>query len=607
MNFKSGCNYWASEAATFMWRDWDKDRVERDFRELKEYGMDTIRLFPLWPDFQPITKMYKRRFRYYFKDGEFPDTEAGRCGIDETMMEHFDDVVELAEKYGFKLIVGLLTGFMSGKTFAPPALEGMNLMTDSIALKWEIRFVKYFVSRYAHCPTIIAWEFGNECNNMQWLQKAEDAWLWSNCIADAIRLSDPMKRPVYSGLHGLSLHNGWTYADQGDICDVVTVHPYSIFTPHCHYDKTLSIRPMMHSVCEAQLYSDLCGRPCMVEEIGTIGGSIASDNVSGDFMKATVYSAWAHNFDGYLWWCAYDYDSLTVPPYNWTILERGLGLITEDHTPKAMIKEYKKFKDFAENFKYPDLPERQTDCCILLGDEGDSWANAFNSYVLAKQAGMDPGFGYVNGELPESDLYLVPGVTGCEFFLADKFEKLMKKVEEGATLFMSMDSPFINGYEKYFGVELLTRYENAGWDKVTLPCGTELNMKRSAEFMLKPLTAEVLAYNDKGLPCYIKHKYGNGTVYLFTYPLEMTVCTMSNVNELGTYHKVYAPFAKHYSVESANPEFCITRHGNVLVGINYSEKTVENPFKVDAGVEYTLLHGNDKEVPPFETVIIELK
>ena len=52
--FLTGCNYWSSEAGLRMWRDWSEAAVEKDLAALKECGMNTVRLFPLWPDFQPV-------------------------------------------------------------------------------------------------------------------------------------------------------------------------------------------------------------------------------------------------------------------------------------------------------------------------------------------------------------------------------------------------------------------------------------------------------------------------------------------------------------------------------------------------------------------------
>ena len=54
-NFLVGCNYWSSEAGIRMWHDWSVEAVEKDFAVLKESGVNTVRLFPLWSDFQPVS------------------------------------------------------------------------------------------------------------------------------------------------------------------------------------------------------------------------------------------------------------------------------------------------------------------------------------------------------------------------------------------------------------------------------------------------------------------------------------------------------------------------------------------------------------------------
>ncbi len=49
-----GANYWASHAATRMWREWDARAVEDDLRVLAGAGIRLLRVFPNWADFQPI-------------------------------------------------------------------------------------------------------------------------------------------------------------------------------------------------------------------------------------------------------------------------------------------------------------------------------------------------------------------------------------------------------------------------------------------------------------------------------------------------------------------------------------------------------------------------
>jgi endo-1,4-beta-mannosidase len=110
--FFSGCNYWASNAGTFMWRNWSPEAVERDFKQLSAHGVTVLRVFPLWPDFQILNEHseFAQTFTE-FRMGEapLPDTETGRAAVDPVMLERFHELCRLAEKYDIKLIVGLIT------------------------------------------------------------------------------------------------------------------------------------------------------------------------------------------------------------------------------------------------------------------------------------------------------------------------------------------------------------------------------------------------------------------------------------------------------------------------------------------------------------------
>ena len=53
-----GANYWASHAATEMWRKWDAKAVDEDLRVLAANGFRILRVFPNWADFQPIHACY---------------------------------------------------------------------------------------------------------------------------------------------------------------------------------------------------------------------------------------------------------------------------------------------------------------------------------------------------------------------------------------------------------------------------------------------------------------------------------------------------------------------------------------------------------------------
>ncbi|MFN2111449.1 MAG: beta-mannanase, partial [Anaerolineae bacterium] len=262
-SFVVGTNYWASHAGTAMWRDWRADVVERDFRTLAEEGLQVLRVFPLWPDFQPITQLYGGAGRpVEIRHGEepLPETKAGQAGVSAEAIRHFEEFTQLAAKYDLKLIVGLITGWMSGRLFVPPALEGRNVLTDPVALLWEMRLVRYFVRHFKDNPAIAAWDLGNECNCMAPILHHQAAWTWTATIVNAIRAIDP-DRSVVSGMHSLTPTGDWRMQDQGELTDVLTTHPYPVFTPHCNQDPVNTIRTQLHATAESLFYAELGGKP----------------------------------------------------------------------------------------------------------------------------------------------------------------------------------------------------------------------------------------------------------------------------------------------------------------------------------------------------------
>ncbi len=135
--FLLGCNYWASHAGIDMWRRWDPAVVREDLQVLTAHGVSCMRVFPNWRDFQPIAPFvdsYAHLREYRTEQG---DRLASPDWLDPIMVEHFSDFCDLCDEFGVRLIVGLITGFMSGQTHIPSALYGKNLLTDPVALLFQ--------------------------------------------------------------------------------------------------------------------------------------------------------------------------------------------------------------------------------------------------------------------------------------------------------------------------------------------------------------------------------------------------------------------------------------------------------------------------------------
>ena len=532
--FFVGCNYWASHAGTFMWRNWDAAQVDRDLELLEKGGLTVLRVFPLWPDFQPIKQMYglcggKREMR--MGEDPLPFTEEGRCGVDPVVADHFAEFCDIAEKHHMKLVVGLITGWMSGRLHMPEGLAGLDPLTDPTAIKWEIKFIRYMVRRFKDHPAIGAWDLGNECNCMGNVN-TESAFVWASIVTNTVR-SEDRTHPVVSGMHGLRPEgHAWSPADQGEILDILCTHPYPQFTAYCNYDPFGSMRSVLHATAESVYFGTLGGKPCFVEEAGNLGPMIASDEKTGDYVRASAFSAWAHDLRGYTWWCAHDQTELTQAPYDWHPMERELGMIRNDGTSKPDLEELGKLSAFINSeFPYERLPKRTVDAVCILTRAQDNWAAAFGSFMLAKQAGLDIDFAWCLDEIPDAKTYMLPSVCGGASLPKHFTDPLYEKVKNGATLYISISDALIDRFRELYGLKVITRSRACGDTKFTID-GETFSINKPFTTIFENESANVILSDDRGMPVIAEKAYGKGRLVFVSVPIEINAAThMSEVRD----------------------------------------------------------------------------
>ncbi len=590
--FLLGANYWASHAGTGMWSDWRPEVVEKDFKTLSEKGIKYLRVFPLWPDFQPISLLRGGGGSpVEFRWGERPltDDAEGKSGVSREAILHFEELTKLADKYDIKLIVGLITGWMSGRLFVPPALEGKKVLSDPDAIMWEVRFVKYFVSRFRNSPSIIAWDLGNECNSMEAVASQATAWNWISTMANAIK-SEDKSRLVVSGMHSLKTEGIWTIEDQAEVTDVLCTHAYPSPTYGSDKEPINTIRTVLHPTANTVMWQDIGGKPCFLEETGTFGPMQGSPEITTDYARNSLFSLWAHNCKGFLWWCAFEQSHLKHAPYDWVALEGELGLFFPDYTSKPIVGELNKFNNFLERFPYQKLPERILDAVCILPQDPDSWQTAFSTFLLAKQAGIDIEFQTSTQPIKDAKLYFLPSLSSSTFFSRyinqGRFDELLKKVKEGATLYLSVGNGLLRSFNDITGLQVQTREKNLKTDRVRIK-GTdagddiELQMPPSAKLNLKAITAQVLGTDQNGNPAFTRSNYGKGKVYFLNYPIEKTLFNelgAFNTKTAGSYYQIYdrikdGSLSKKV-VTGNNPMVGLTEHivdenTRIVVAINY--------------------------------------
>jgi len=574
-----------------MWRQWKPAIVRKDLRCLRKTGVQVIRVFPIWPDFQPIAFLRSGQEGGEMRHGEdpMPFDEDGKAGVSPVMMDRFRALLDMAAEQDIGCIVGIITGWMSGRLFLPPALSSTNPITDPTAIRWTLRFVKRFVTAFREHPALLAWDLGNECNCMG-RATADEAYAWTAAVSYAIRASDPA-HPVISGMHSLAIEGCWTISDQAELTDMLTTHPYPIFTPHCGKDALNSIRPILHSAAESRFYADVGGSPCLCEEIGNLGPMFASEKIAAEYFRAALFSLWANGVRGALWWCAFDQDRLSHAPYDWCSIERELGLFRSDGSPKPVASELSAFGRFLDSLPFNPLPPRMREAVCILSPGQDHWAAAYGSFILAKQAGFDIEFQYSEQPLKDSELYLLPCLSGLRSVSRKRMKDLLARIRAGATLYISLNDATPSEFESITGLEPQFREARTDTRPASIRCGKdsiEIPTVSSHRIVFRATRATVLGREADGNPVFSAAEYGKGKVWLFSLPLETMVATTAGALRAGPlsdgwriYRLVASPFiAKARAVLKTEPALGVTEHPlcanrRVIVAVNMSPSRLE--------------------------------
>ncbi len=615
MEFMLGANYWGSKYGTNMWKYWDEESVRKDLQELSKYGVRYLRVFPNWREFQPIHKLYGwagTEKEYRFADDVKADNE---FYLDMEKVCYFRKFCEIAGENNIKLVVSLVTGWMSGRLFSPPAIECENHITSHKSLIWQIRYVRGMVRNLKDCPEIAMWDLGNECNNMGKAETNDDAYLWTATIRNAI-LSEDSSRKIMSGMHSLKLEGPWCIQDQGELCDILTPHPYPSPSVGGDIDPANTLKTSLVGTAQIELYSGIGGKPAMIQESGTFNDMVGDGEVAADFARISILSGWANGSKGFLWWCAHDQLHLTTPPNSWGMNENELGMLRGDYSPKKVAYAIKEAGEAIENMPFGELPERITDGVCVLPDALNRYEYvALSAYTLAKQAGLNISFSYYKQPLPDAKLYFVPSLEGWAPLSMDFLYELMEKAEQGATVYISTGSGFVARSEKYFGLGSKGMLEtfanvNANFGDFTVP------IKYTKKFLMYPITAEVLAKDEDGTVIFSRNKVGKGYVYFLNSPIEKDIARASGVYEKYDFYKIYEMVGKEIldakRVKSRVRDIAVTEHpthdkSSVIVAVNYSNKPLPCDIEFPETADVTLCYGDGKEIPPCNMNVFKVK
>ena len=363
--FTLGVNYWPRKKAMYWWSNFDAGEVREEFAIIKEIGLNVVRLFLLWDDFQPEP-----------------------TSVAKDKLDNLVKVADIAAEYGLGLDVTFFTGHMSGPNWSPRGLLGgplppsahqhwlrdvvsngkitdqgyRNMFHDEMALNATRLLLKTVVSTLKDHPAIWMWNLGNEPDLFAWPNSSDEGAAWVKEMVGLIKAIDP-KHPVTIGLHGDGLHrdNGLRIDKVYAQTDVAVMHSYPMYTPWARKPLDPDFVPFT-----CALTSALSGKPVLMEEFGgctalpgeatytwkwveTNGRDheqfMASEEDFAEFLSLTIPKLQDSGATGAMLWCYADYvpELWDLPPCQNSRHERYFGLVRPDGSLKPHAKVIQEF------------------------------------------------------------------------------------------------------------------------------------------------------------------------------------------------------------------------------------------------------------------------
>jgi endo-1,4-beta-mannosidase len=362
VRFSLGINYWPRRTAMAMWERFDLGEIMEDLERIAELGLDTIRFFLRWSDFQPAPNR-----------------------IDTAMLRRLVSVTDAIGERGLRAMPTLFCGHMSGVNWLPswaldPAVPAgrfrtiteagespygaANTYTGALLAAQRLHARETGRALREH-PAVVAWDLGNEFSNVAEPASAREAAEWSKYLTDDLERASGL--PVTGGLHGedltrdrnirpSSIAEPWAFA---------TMHGYSVYSDFARDRLDADVVPFL-----AQLTASFARKPVLFSEFGNPtcppGRTSPYDRVPlpddpplppvndamhaayaclteaemATYGRAVIDRLHADGRLGAYWWCWADYaDALAnEPPFDRAPHERSFGIIRADGSAKPVAQ-----------------------------------------------------------------------------------------------------------------------------------------------------------------------------------------------------------------------------------------------------------------------------
>lgn len=364
-----GCVYIPSGKGFRLWSDWDSATLDEDLARIRAEGLEAIRFFVLWRDFEPESGRYEAR-----------------------AFARLRDFVAAADRHELLCVPSLLTIFVNGELLDLPWRAGRDLWRDAEMRERARAFAAAVAATLRGSDNVFAYDVGDElvhvdldaCRRLS----REEAEGWQRQIAGAIREEHPGV-PVFQGGDASAVFGGHPFGvDNAEPLDLLGVHAFPNWSPVA-LDGVADPRS---SLLPGFLvgFSRAFGRP-LADELGSYG---TSTELAAGHLRAAGAGALGAGALAVFAWCWQDVRDEGAP-YDRRPGEREAGLLDVAGEAKPALQSIRGLVSLAgllaDSEEAPSpigvlVPDRiGTAANYLGGEEGSTAKAAFGAYVLLVQ------------------------------------------------------------------------------------------------------------------------------------------------------------------------------------------------------------------------------
>ncbi|MEU5080893.1 MULTISPECIES: glycoside hydrolase 5 family protein [Streptomyces] len=321
-----GVNYAPSQGWFHHWLDFDLDSVRADLDAIAALGLDHIRVFPLWPYFQPNRTLIRPR-----------------------AVEQLVALADAAAERGLDTAVDGLQGHLSSFDFLPAwtrTWHRRNLFTDPDVTAGQAAYLRTLAAALADRPHFLGMTVGNEINQFAAGPHpdpdpvtADEAGRWLTRMLDACAEGAPGRLHLHASYDAAWYQDDqpFTPAHSARLGAVTAVHSW-VFNGTAQRHGRTSVPVEHHAAYLVELakaWADDPHRPVWLQEVGAPAPLVPAEHAAA-FAEATIGNALdCPDLWGITWWCSHDV-SRTLADF--PELEYSLGLFTGERRPKDIAR-----------------------------------------------------------------------------------------------------------------------------------------------------------------------------------------------------------------------------------------------------------------------------